>query len=77
MTEEKLYQKIFASHFGQLSNHFLMDLWESISTLHGKETLNNGDKILFTFVLLLMLFGIHTLVNPQLKHLHVVALPRL
>ena len=33
MTEESLYQKIFASHFGHL---------ETFSTLHGKVTSNNG-----------------------------------
>ena len=31
MTEESLYQKIFASHFGHLAIIFFMDLWQSVS----------------------------------------------
>jgi photosystem I P700 chlorophyll a apoprotein A2 len=30
MTEENLYQKIFASHFGHLAIIFLVDLWQPV-----------------------------------------------
>lgn len=76
MTEERLYQKIFASHFGQLAIIFL---WTSgtYSMLHGKATLNNGFKTLYISVQSLMRSGTHILVNLLLKHLHVAALQAL
>ena len=36
MTEEYLYQKIFASHFGQLS-YFSLDIWEPFSCCLARE----------------------------------------
>jgi photosystem I P700 chlorophyll a apoprotein A2 len=41
MTEENLYQKIFASHFGHLAIISYGPL-EIFSMSHGKGTLNNG-----------------------------------
>ena len=45
MTEENLYQKIFASHFGHLAIIFLWTCRKSYSMLLGKVTLNNGYQI--------------------------------
>ena len=44
MTEENLYQKIFASHFGHLAIIFFGQL-VIYSMLHGKGTLKNGLQI--------------------------------
>ena len=42
MTEESLYQKIFASHFGHLAIIFLMDIRKTFFMLLGKVTSNSG-----------------------------------
>ena len=70
MTEEKLYQKIFASHFGQLAIIFL---WTSGNLFHvaWQGNFEQWVKTLFTFAQLPTQFGIHTLDNPLLKHSHV------
>jgi len=42
MTEESLYQKIFASHFGHLAIIFFYGRLEIYSMLHGKVISNSG-----------------------------------
>ncbi len=73
MTEERLYQKIFASHFGQLAIIFL---WTSGNLFHvaWQGNFEQWVKDHFIFVRSPMQFGIHILVNLLLKHLHVEAL---
>jgi len=60
MTEEKLYQKLFSTHFGHLA---IIALWVAGTyfILLGRATLSSLYLIQLTFVLLLMLFGIHIL----------------
>ena len=66
MTEESLYQKIFASHFGHLAVIFL---WTSgnLFQLLGKVTLNKWVVNPLKLNQLHTQSGIHTLVNQQLK----------
>jgi hypothetical protein len=73
MTEERFYQKIFASHFGQLAIIFSGHL-EIFSMSLGKETLRLGSKIHFMFVPLLMRFGTPILDNLLWNRIHVVVL---
>jgi len=68
MTEESLYQKIFASHFGHLAIIFL---WTSGNLFHVAWQGNFQQWVLNHLRLnqLLTQFGIHTLANQLLKHL--------
>ena len=56
MTEEKLYQKLFSTHFGHLA---IIALWVAGNLFHiaWQGTLSNLYLTPLTFVLLLMLFG--------------------
>jgi len=60
MTEEKLYQKLFSTHFGHLA---IIALWVAGNLFHIAWQGNFEQFVLdpITFVLLLMLFGIHIL----------------
>ena len=73
MTEESLYQKIFASHFGHLAIIFL---WTSGNLFHVAWQGNFQQWVLNPLKVnqLRTQFGIHTLGNPQLKHLLEVVL---
>jgi hypothetical protein len=71
MTEESLYQKIFASHFGHLAIIFL---WTSGNLFHVAWQGNFQQWVLNPLKVkpILMQFGILISDNLQLKHLHVV-----
>jgi len=68
MSEENLYQKIFASHFGQLAIIFI---WTAGNLFYvaWQGNLNFGLLILYMLDQLLTQFGILILVNLLSKHL--------